>query len=348
MLYNVEEKGARVAGWLAPDNLTAEPYLIVCLDDGRKRVEVPANRHRPDIKGLRWHDTGNCGFLIDPETCPGYDPARDVEVYDGQTNFLLYRRGPPDPAAIRLFHLETQTQPVLPVTERVSGAVQMIYSTVDIIGEQTLTNLLGQDFPSIVVTGAVLYKSYESWLKQHEYRRSILLSDAFRDLAGRLIRARSLGEESGALTSWRGLGQAAYLQAFADADLGDPGSIGRALKRLSDEDFFALANPTVRKLTTSVPNEPLKPHHIGQALDALAEFDLVGFDDHLDDFFDGIEALLGRGGLVRTVDPQPELDAVTATLRSCRPARELVLLDEHLGYLARSAFEKVHEESVPA
>jgi hypothetical protein len=130
------------------------------------------------------------------------------------------------------------------------------------------------------------------------------------------------------------------MQAVSGVDLSDPGAIGRALKRLSDDDFFALANPTVRKLSVKVVNEPLQSHHVGQALDSLASFDLVGFEDHLDDFFDGLEALLGRGGLARAPQALPELDQITAALRMCRPARELVLLDEHLTLLARGAFEK--------
>lgn len=341
MLYTLDEKEARISGWLLPDNPSIEPTVVVVLDGGRQRLRLPATRHRPDVEATGWHATGRCGFLVDAESCPGYDPGREFELYDGEANVLMLRRGPPDPAPLRLFHLETQTIPVVSVAEYLSPAVQMVYASAEMVGEQTVINVMGLTFPSILISGAVLYKSFEPALKRHEFKRSIVLSDPFRDLAGRLLRARSLAAEEGVATTWRSLGQTALIRAFAGVDLGDSGAIGRALKRLKDEDFFALANPTLRKLTAKVPNEPLLTHHIGQALDGLADFDLVGFDDHLDDFLDGLEAVLGRGGLPRGRDPSPEIDKVTAALRSCRPARELVLLDEHLTSLARTAFEKV-------
>lgn len=348
MLYTLDERGPRIAGWILPDNPSVEPAVLVVYDDGRGRVRIPATLYRSDVQNTGWHETGRCGFLIDAESCPGFDPDRAFEVYDGEANILMLRRGPPNPAPLRLFHLETQTSPVFQLGELLLSSVQMIYSSVELMGEQSLVNLMGLTFPSVVISGGVLYKSFEPVLQRHDYKRSILLSDPFRDLACRLLRARMLASEEGAATTWRGLGQAALIQAFRDVDLTDGVAIGRALKRLGDEDFFALANPTVRKLATKVPNERLQAHHVGQALDSLAMFDLVGFDDQFETFLEGLEALSGRAGLIRNPDHPPELAAVMAALRGCRPARELVLLDEHLTYLALTAFEKVQEESVPA
>jgi hypothetical protein len=131
------------------------------------------------------------------------------------------------------------------------------------------------------------------------------------------------------------------IRTFAEADLADAGSLARAIRNVSDEDVATLSDPTLRKLVAKQHDEPLQDHHVGAALDSLAEFDLVGLDDQIDGFVTGLEALLGVEGLPRDpLSDPPEVTAVMAALRKCRPVRDLVRLDEALLGLVRNAIER--------
>jgi hypothetical protein len=195
MLFNIEEAGHRIAGWLVPDNPSAQPAIMTVLDGVRRR-ELVADGFRPDILGAGLHGTGFCGFLIDEGTCPGYTPESELELFDTDSNILLYRRTRFPTVALRLFHLDTQTVKTYPLDRAVSGSLQMIYTGVETIAEEALFNLIHLTFESIFVSGALLYRRYEPFIRQKGFSRSILLNDPYRELAGRLLRLKKLGPKT--------------------------------------------------------------------------------------------------------------------------------------------------------
>lgn len=344
MLFNIEEAGSRIAGWLVPDNPSATGSIIAVLG-GRERHQILATTFRPDIKDHGLHKTGFCGFIVDNETCPGLRPDAQIELFDDHSNMLLFRRPPPGAAEIRLLHVETQTMPLFDIGLHVAPAVQMIYSSAEMIGEETLNNLLCLEFNSIVVSGAVILNKYEHAIEFRRWRSSILLAYPYRELAARLLRLKML---AGAAESWRRMGQGDLIEHFAPVDLTDPAALGRAFKRLSDDQFYALADPTTRLLIAKNKGEPVEPHQFGPALSRLAEFDLVGVDDRLDFFLDALDGLLGRPNLPREVPAEnPQLTAVIAALDQCRPAQELVQLDTALYAEAKRAVEKAVAADYP-
>lgn len=346
MLFNIEEAGQRIAGWLVADNSAVESALIIVLDGGRRRLRLVANTYRPDLRELGLHPTGYCGFIIDALTCPEVTPEAKVEVFDEGSNTLIFRRTLDAPSTMRLFNLETQTFPAYNLARHLSPQLEMIYSNAEMVGEETNTHLLHLAFESILISGTLLYRLYEPMMKTREFRRCILLCEPRREIAARLLRAKTLAAEGGPPDGWKTLGQRRLIDAVGDADLTDAASLGRALKRLSDSDFFALANPTIRKLVAKTHDAGLDKHHVGLALDSLAEFDVVGFGDRISVYAEGLEALLGCEGLPRGADEDPpEMKAILAALASCRPAAELVNLDTALYDLASAAFEKANAEA---
>jgi hypothetical protein len=341
MLFTIDVAGDFVGGWLVTDNPAATPVLTVVLKSGRERRALKSDLFRPDLKNAGLHSTGLCGFVLDQETCPGFEPGQPIEVYDAASNLLMYRFAAGADAPVRLFHLETQTFPVYPVARHLSPLVQLVYADADMIAEETLANLLYLPWTSVLVSGAILLRNYEGPLEAGAYDRVVLLCDPLRELAGRLIRAKALAAEETDAATWRRLGQGALIETVADVDLTDAAALARALRRMPDEDFFALGNPTLRKLVAKLPNAPLDKHHVGSGLDSLAGFAVVGFEDEFERFVEDLEALVGRDSLPRERLPgPPELAPVMEALRSCRPAEELLQLDEALYALARGAFEK--------
>lgn len=341
MMFNIEEAGERIAGWLIADNPAAPPTLIVVLREGRERRVHSARTVRTDLKDIGLHETGECGFVLDGSEIPDLSPETGIEIYEEASNTLLYRRAEGADAPIRLFHLETQSMPVYPLARHLSPMIQMIYGEAEMISDETLTNIMRLHWPSVLISGGVLLRNYEGGLQAQDYRRAIVLSDPRRELAARLIRLKSLAAEPASRTGWRALGQGSILEVFEGLDITDATSLGKAFRRLDDAQFFALADPTLRKLVAKTGDAPLDKHHVGMALDSLAGFDVLGFDDRLDLFAEGLEALVDREGLPRDPLPSPpELPAVMEALGECRPAAELLSLDEALHMLARDAFDK--------
>lgn len=342
MMFQIDEMvPERVHGWLIPDNPAAPAEVVVISHGGLTRERVPAAVFRGDIKASGFHPTGHCGFTLDAETLPLIATEEDFDVLDVASNTLLYRRSRSADVTVRLFNLETQTLPVYPIARSLFPMVQMVYTGVETIAEEALVSIMRTPWLSVLVSGGLLLKNYEGSLAWGQgFSRTILLSDPARELAARLMRAKSLGTELEGERGWRGLGQEPLIAALAGVDLGDPAALGRALRKLDDEQFFALGNLTTRKLVAKGYDAPMEKHHVGLALDSLAAFDLVGFEDDLDAYVDGLEAMLGRTGLPRDTVPGPsELPRVMEALAQCRPAADLLELDEVVYGQARAAFD---------
>lgn len=330
-----------ILGWVAPDN-PSRPASLTAVTKGRTRHHVPASSMRADVQAAGFHKTGLCGFRLDVNVCPWYVPGETLELYETESNFLVYRRHPAQASDIRLLHVETQTLPLFNIGLYVTPAAQMVYSSVEMVGEETLNNLLLLHFNSIVVSGSVLLRRYEAALRLQSWRLAICLAYPYRELAARLLHLKMLAP--GLSESWRGMGQGELIEHFAPIDLTEPASLGRAFRRLSDEQFHALADPTTRLLVCQARGEPVQGHQFGPALSRLAEFDLIGVEDRLDFFLDGLGQLLGRDDLPREVPPEnPQLAPIIAALELCRPAQDLVQFDMALYEESKRAVERGFE-----
>ena len=328
-------------GWLAPDT-PSTPAAITAVIDGSERRHVVASEERPDVKELGLHPSGFCGFVLDGDRYPWYRNEGPLEIYDSQSNLLLYRREPPHPSEVRLVVLTSPTSPPFDVGQYVSPAVQMIYANAELIGEETVNNILQLDLPSAVVAGALSLTKYEGSMRLRGWQTAFCLVHPLRELAARLLRLEVLGR--GAVGSWQTLGDGELIERFAGLDLTDPAAIGRAIQRLTDDQFASLANPTIGLLLAHNKGEMVRPDQFGRALSQLAECALVGVEEYLDDFLNGLDELLGRTDLPRpprTVDPK--LSAVSEALERCRPVQELVHLDLAIYNETRTALERAQD-----
>lgn len=337
MLFDIDDDdGLRITGWVVPDHPSAEPAVIVATD-GAARRRVPATRYRRTLKEERLHATGICGFVVDQATCPELRPGEGVALYEEGSNVLIYRRASAGDLVTRHFHLETE--PALPLGD-LRGLFQMSYGSVEFLGEESVVSILSIAFtPSVFVSGAVLYRRFEPYLKSGGFRRSILLGDPGRALAARLIGVKDLSRQEGARAGWRSLGRAALIESFSNIDLTDAGALTRAFLRLPDEAILTLADPLTRQLAGRDAQDALRDEHVGTALDSLASFDAIGFDDDRSAFLRTVESMLGPGVNLGSepADP-PGLFAVAAALELCSPASDLVQLDQTVVATAREAF----------
>ncbi|MBV9075947.1 MAG: hypothetical protein JO048_00500, partial [Methylobacteriaceae bacterium] len=177
--------------------------------------------------------------------------------------------------------------------------------------------------------------------------RSTILSDPIRELAGTLLQLRRLRREGFETGSWRHLGASSAMLALGEFDLTDAAELGRAVKRLDDHSFNMLANPLVKRFGAKLQDEALLPAHLARALDAIAEFEIIGFDDDLPAYRDLLAAYLERDLALGEPKPEdPEFGLVVSALAQCRPALELVSLDYEFYDRVRDAYERTTAQGV--
>lgn len=347
MLFDIDEDdGSRISGWVVPDHPSVEPAVIVASDGGLRR-RVAATRYRRALKEERLHATGVCGFVLDEATCPGLRAGEGVAVYEEESNVLVYRRTVAETLPMRLFHLDVE--PSCPLGE-LRGLFQLSYGSVELLGEESLVGILGLAFtPSIFVSGAVFYRHFEPYLRGGGFRRSVRLGDPHRALASRLLRFKELSRQEGSRGGWRSLGRGELVAGFADVDLENSVALTRAFGRLSDEAVFHLADPLTRQLAGRDAQDALREEHVGAALDSLAGFDVIGFDEDRGAFVRMLGGLLGsRVRLGPEAADMPDLRSVAAALEACGPALDLIQLDLSVVRSAREALAEAGAGSPPA
>ena len=329
MRFYIDSYHPVISGWVLPDNPSAQPTLTLVLDGGRERRVVPADIYREDLKALGLHATGHCSFQIDAAAVTGADPARPIEIYEHWSNVLLCRRAKGEAALqSRIFLLETQTRPLLPIARRSSAYFEDCHTDIETLSEDTTISVVVGSSESHFVSGRVLFRNLEGHLRAREYKTAVLLPDPVRELADKLLLLKQLSEFLDSGESWKQLGQHELTEALGGVDLTNPADLKRALMSLDDDNFLLLANPTTRKLTANTRQQPIEPHHVPQALSALASFDVVGAEPELDAFLAGLEEICGVRDLPAPSPPSDGVAEVMAALRRCPALPDFVSFDE--------------------
>src|SRR5208283_5676673 len=92
MFFNIDvDEGGAIRGWLALDNPSVIPSLIVLIP-GREEIRVEANVMRHDIKELGIHNTGQVGFEVDRRLVEGLDQIDDITIVEAESRLPIFRR----------------------------------------------------------------------------------------------------------------------------------------------------------------------------------------------------------------------------------------------------------------
>jgi hypothetical protein len=295
MLFNIDDdSGDMIIGWLMPNNPATTPRIVVHLD-AEHRVTVDAFVFRPEMKDARLHNTGVCGFVLDQSNCSGIGASGELEIRDGESNVLIYRRRRGDDLVDRKFlRLETQLFRSSSLDEELFGHFQMSYRALELLPEETIRQIFALPFTnSIFASGRIFWRQWEPILRHWGFRIGILLRDPFQEMAERLL-----------ILKWASMPEAAssanalmpILQTCAGAvrnvDLSDGAALETLLSGPSDELRALLYNPLVYQLAAPNAFDPPPSPATAAALDSLAEIDAVGLRDDPDSFLALVGAVL--------------------------------------------------------
>jgi hypothetical protein len=327
MLFSLQEDlGSRIAVYVVPDSGGSIPSIRL-RSEGVDLGTVTATVAIDALVQAGRHASGVCGFVIDDSIVADLAQLADLEIVEAETELLVYRR--PVPGAIAnmsLFRLETHLLPLRHIDDALRSRFQYWYKGIDRYGLETSTQVFClNDGTSSYASGRLLYKNYEFYLSKG-IATVAMLRDPFDELAERLILLKNIGTRADEVLGARdAITFAPVIEDLAAYASFDDGFCKRFFKRASGDALAALANPLVRQLTASTPNEMPTPSSIATALDVLSTFDLIGVRSEGGEFRTGLAELLAMpADELPLVGEYPRVTDLGARLRG-QPIVESIL-----------------------
>lgn len=347
MLFNLEmDEGARIIGYIVPDGYSTIPKLRVS-SGGNVLADMEANEFRAALVAAGRHETGRCGFMLDETIIPGLGGMADLEVREAESGILIYRRCPPGAIKRKLLRIETHLLPLWRLDKALSGHFHYAAERIENFGRETVAQLfLLNGVESVFASGSIYYKNF-SYQIEDNFDVALIAQDPFEELAERLLILKRIKTAGLNLLGQRERISLAPLIGFVeDLDLNDPKALKRAFRSLPGELTGLIANPLVRQLTTSGPDEMPKGRAIAAALDVLSSFKTVAMRSDPVHASESIAAVLG---LDAEQVPEPGQFAVVPplaeVLRQTKALDSLLEMDMELHYYLTEASRKAAERS---
>lgn len=273
------DQGALIAGYVVPDGFSGHCNIVI-RSGGRDVVARPANELRRDLSGLidvGRHETGACGFTIDEGIAPGLREMEDLEIYEVESQTLLYRRRRPHHLVKRILRLESHLYPLWRLDAALNSRFQYSINRIDSLGLETTTQvLLPYDVESVFASGRILYNSYRNYIETN-FQVIYIMHHPLEELAERLIMLSQIRASGNDVLSMRdNLSLRAALDFAQSLSFHDEKVFARQLRNIPNEVARVFVNPVTRQLTTSTPDEMPGKRAVSSALNILASFALVG------------------------------------------------------------------------
>jgi hypothetical protein len=318
------------------------PTIRVCCR-GQELYRFSANEIRHALVVAGRHETGQCGFTIDSCAVPGLADLADLEIYEAETDLLIYRRPLADRILKKLLRIETHLFPLWGLDHFIAPKFQYFAKGIENLGRESATQLfLLNRVDSIYLSGRLLYKNYAYFIEAG-FQTLIMLQNPYEEFAERLLvlsKIRKVGAEH------LGMREAVALEpaiAFAEAlpPMQDEKALRRALRQMPSEVAGLLSNPLVRQLTAATPDEMPGGGAVAAALDILANSALVGVRHAPAKFLNGLAEFLEIDPT--TLPPLPKFAPVTPLAQLLKNSGEVDILlekDCELYHYVEMAFDK--------
>ncbi|MGO9943321.1 MAG: hypothetical protein ACLPIC_11225 [Rhodoblastus sp.] len=278
MFFNIDaDEGGSIRGWLALDNPSAIPSLIVVIPH-REEIQFEANVMRGDIKELGIHNTGQVGFEIDQRLVEGLDRIDDITIVEAESRLPIFRRFQMDRhIEKKLFLFDGSTIPQRAINRELSKQFTLLYFNSERLSLETMLVIINNHFTqSIAISGRSNFNRYAPFLNNAGYIRAALLRDPFEELAERLLFLKLLGKSDLAnLIGMYTRGFESLLELARDLPLNDQKAMTAAFRSITDAQREAIKSPMTRILGCNIGESP-EHRHVPIALENLATMDVVG------------------------------------------------------------------------
>jgi hypothetical protein len=341
--YVDHDLGFRIRCWVVPDNPGAISRVYVALE-GRRAAELEAWLVDDAIRAQGWHPTSQCVFEITDEQVPGLSAARRIEIYDTDTNVLIYRRSPrPDPIRGKVLLVDTSINSDSVLQAVLLDRFQQSYFGIGALPDEVLRVVFESPWlTSSFLSGAISLARYEGHFFSDNLLTTTLIHDPYVEMASRLLwlraRASVLADPA---QVWR-VGQIRdAVEAVTEYDFSDARSLKRFFRMLPETAYRMLYNPLTRQFSTKLPDDRLMPGHSIVAIEVLARVGIVGHRDYFEAFAATLFDRLGVDAPVPTPEPIPTEALVLADrLRGSKAAQEMLVFDVAMADAVRDAVSK--------
>jgi hypothetical protein len=328
MLFNIEiDDGRRIVGYLVPDAFSGSPSVRIS-DGHRDLAVVPCQEERAALVAAGRHATGRCGFTIDESIITGLSQQHALELYDCDTNLLIYRRRPPSQLIHkRIFRLETHLFPLWRLDERIERHFQHFHKGIERHGRETATQVfLLLNSTSLYLSGRLVFKTYENYIND-SFNAVVILRDPYAELAERLLTLKHVRKFGDELLGMRDMLSYGPAISFAETIETDEKSLLRAFGTMPRAAIRNFANPLTQQLAARTPDEPPIKGAVATALGTLSSFAIVGLRERQDLFMAQLADLVGIS--VDTLPAIAEFDKTAELADQLRRVPEVELLIEH-------------------
>lgn len=326
MLFNVEEdRGDFISGYVVCDGFV-ETARVALSSRGAVFHESLADLPREALMAAGRHRTGLCGFAFDEKIIPGLGAMSDLEIRDVASGALIYRRPRPRQVMRRVLRLETHVFPLWRLDNALNEHFQYSANQIEACGRETTTQMfLLSNVPSIYLSGRLLYRAFQQFV-EGPFDVIFSMHHPYEELAERLIVLGQIKRTGSGILGLRENMSLEPTMAFAqNLPLSNERELGRALRDIPRPVARVLANPVVRQLTTTTPEEMPTKSAVSIALTTLSSFAVVGLRRAPKTFVRAATELMG-------LDSEPPdsatLPGVAALARMLKRTREVEWLIE--------------------
>lgn len=343
MLFNLEaDMGDALVFYLVPDSAAGVP-TVVARSNGKEVLSLPANETRQALVDAGRHQNGACGFRIHEQVLPGLAGMADLELYDADTNILIYRRPNPRQLRKKILRIETHLFPLWRLDDTLKPRFQYFGRGIEALGRETTTQLfLLNHVDSIYLSGRILYNNYRHYIESH-FDTIFVMHHPYEEMAERLLVLGQIKKVGAGVLGMRDSMSLHSTIEFAQSlPVHDDDALRKALYKMPADVAHSLSNPVVRQLTARAPDEAPPGRAVSTALDLLASFTIVGLRRQPDTVLGAI-AEMTEGNPAGLPD-FPKFRTVGSLARALKRSRIVdVLLEKDLELYdhVASAFKKL-------
>ncbi|GJE07152.1 hypothetical protein AOPFMNJM_2476 [Methylobacterium jeotgali] len=324
------DTGDMIRCWVVPDNPIAISRIVIKID-GRRNVPLEASLTEDAFRAMGWHSTGQCAFHITEAHVPGLPQLSHLEIYEADTNVLLYRRKPAaECVQRRLLLINTSVNPETALQGMLFRHFQQSSFGIGAMSEEILKSTLeGRALSSCFLSGALSIPRYEHLFPPDLMLSTALIHDPHVEMATRLCWLRDRAEAAADPgRRWR-LGRLAEAAAFTtEYDLADVKSLKRLFRMLPEPAYHFLYNPLTRQFGTRLPDDRVHPGNSIVAIEILARVGIVGHRSYFEAFATTLLDELGIQDTVPKPDPIPaEVLALADRLRGVKAVADMLVFD---------------------
>lgn len=338
------DDGRSIRGWIVPDNPLAISRVVVSVE-GRRVAEVAASVTDETFRRDGSHATGQCIFVLTEAEVPGLPGLPRLELYDANTNVLVYRRvSAAGLVRRRVLLINTSIGPENAIQTALFPHFQQCYFGLHRMSDEILTSILGsQTMHSAFLSGALIMPRYENYCTPDMMLTTILVQDPYLEMAARMLWLKGRATEAADPDRrWR-LGPLAEAVVFTDAcDLTDAKSLRRYFQMLPEPAYRLLYNPLTRQLGTRMPDDRLHPGNSIAAIEILSRIGIAGHKTRFPAFVSTLYDQLGLDGPAPVLPgPSPGTQALAERLRAIKAVEDMLIFDVALSDAVLGSVDKV-------